>query len=63
MPSHQERVKQSYCEHNWYLNYNKVEDWYSKICTRCGKKIKLCRSVNGNTPENLFALIEDAKLY
>jgi len=53
MPSHPDRVRQNYCDHYWYIDYNKEEDWYYEVCSYCNKRIKLCKSDNGNTPKNL----------
>jgi hypothetical protein len=58
MPSHQIRVQQNNCMHSWYLSYNQEEDWYYEICTYCSKRVKICKSDNGNTPKNLSKLCD-----
>ncbi len=60
MPSHQDRVRQNYCIHSWYLSYDNYRDLYYYICHDCDKIITICKSDNGNTPKNLSELITQA---
>lgn len=36
MPSHQIRVRQNYCEHEYELHYNLINLWW--ICIKCEHK-------------------------